>query len=151
MPEEVFIDASYWIAITYPRDQWHRNARTLWDLARENRWQMVTTNWTLYEALTALNGGFGRHDLALALRDLVQDTAIQVFDASDIEDMALNIFVTHADKRWSVVDCANFVCIGERRTPYAFAYDYDFNQAQAEFGFTRLGTPLRGLTNGHPS
>ena len=144
MPEEVFIDASYWIAVTYPRDRWHRNARDLWNIARENRWRLITTNWTLYEALTALSGGFGRHDLALALYEMTQDTAILVVDASDIEDLALRVFITHSDKSWSVVDCANFACIRDRQSRYAFAYDRDFNQAQSEFGFTRLGPPLKG-------
>ena len=144
MPEEVFTDASYWIAITYPRDRWHENAKSLWNMVRENRWRLVTTNWTLYEALTALNGSFGRHDLAVALYEMVQNTAILVVDASDVEDMALQVFTTHNDKSWSVVDCANFVCIGERRSMYALAYDEDFDQAQTEFGFTRLGPRLRG-------
>ena len=113
-------------------------------MARENSWRLVTTTWTLYEALTTLNGGFGRHDLALALYEMTRDTAILVIDASDVEDMALHVFTTHSDKRWSVVDCANFVCIRERQSRYAFAYDEDFNQAQSEFGFTRLGPLLRG-------
>ena len=144
MADEVFIDASYWIAVTYPRDHWHENARTLWNMIRENGWRLVTINWTLYEALTALNGRFGRHDLALALHEMVQNTAVLIVDASEVEDSALHIFRTHSDKRWSIVDCANFVCIRERQSRYALAYDEDFNQAQAEFGFTRLGPRLRG-------
>ena len=144
MANEVFVDASYWIAIAYPRDRWHENARTLWNMATRDRWQLVTTNWTLYEALTALNGGFGRHDLAVALLELTRDAAVLVVDASSLEEEALYVFTTHSDKRWSVVDCANFVCIKDRQSEYAFAYDQDFNQAQNEFGFTRLGPRIRG-------
>ena len=113
-------------------------------MARENEWRLVTTNWTLYEALTTLNGGFGRHDLATALYEMVRDTAVMVVDTSDVEGEALLVFTTHSDKRWSVVDCANFVCIRGRQSEYAFAYDEDFNQAQNEFGFTRLGPRIRG-------
>ncbi|MCY3638972.1 MAG: hypothetical protein OXG80_07730 [Chloroflexi bacterium] len=113
-------------------------------MAEENDWRLVTTNWTLYEALTALSGSFGRHDLAAALYEMVIDSAILVFDASSFEEEALYVFTTHSDKRWSVVDCANFVCIRDRQSKYAFAYDHDFNQAQNEFGFTRLGPQIRG-------
>ena len=103
------------------------------------RLSLVTTNWTLYEALTILNSRrTGRHDLALGLIETAKRRTT-IIDASQFEQRALDLFTSHADKRWSVVDCANFVCIRERGSPLALSFDRDFAQAQAEFGFEALG------------
>ncbi|MBE13607.1 MAG: hypothetical protein CL744_08515 [Chloroflexi bacterium] len=99
----------------------------------------MTTNWTLYEAITILNGRrVRRHDLAVNLLNIAQDSAV-IADASDYERQALEISRSHADKRWSVVGCANFVCIRERHRAMVLSFDRDFAQAQAEFGFAVLG------------
>ena len=137
--DEVFLDASFWIALVFPADQNHERAESLWEpILRIDR-RTVTTDWTLYEALTLLNGRRARrHDLALQLLDLAR-LSTDIVAASELETQALEVFTNHSDKRWSVVDCANFVCINERRSMWALAFDRDFAQAQSEFGFTLLG------------
>ncbi len=135
--DEAFIDASLWIAVAYPQGANHETGRVFWSAILLSKRSAVTTNWTLYEALTFLNSR-GRHDLALkALRLAEQETTI--VNAAEFEAEALNIFRGHADKRWSVVDCANFVCIKRRGSRWALSFDSDFAQAQVEFGFTLLG------------
>ena len=141
--DEVFVDASFWVAIMFAADQHHHEAQTLWEpiLSRDRR--TVTTNWTLYEALTVLNRRrVRRHDLALRLMEIAQRTT-QVVDASELEDQALDIFTSHFNSSWSVVDCANFACIDQRESMWALSFDRDFAQAQSEFGFTLLGVELR--------
>ena len=139
MNYEVFIDASFWVALIYKRDQNYGDAREHWERVNRSGRRIVTTNWTLYEALTILNGRHARHDLVLELLDLVHRTNTFVADASAFEQDALTIFTTHTDKRWSVVDCANFACIRQRSTLFALSYDErDFGQAQTEFGFTSI-------------
>ena len=138
--DEVFIDASFWIAIAYSPDSNHEGAERLWHhVIEEKDWRTATTNWTLYEAATRLNArNLARHDLALALLDLAERTTY-IDNASRFENQALSVFRSHDDKRWSVVDCANFVCIRERQSNWALSFDRDFVQAQHEFGFTLLG------------
>ena len=135
----VFVDASFWVALIYNEDQYHQTSEEIWDSLFRHDTIIMTTNWTLYEALTFLNSRRrGRHDLALELHILAQDSAA-VIDASEYEQQALEIFRSHTDKRWSIVDCANFVCIRERHSTMALSFDRDFAQAQAEFGFAVLG------------
>ena len=137
---EIFIDASFWIAMMNPRDEHYNQARVIWESIIRGEMRPLTTNWTLHEAATHLNSrGMARHDLALNLLDLVHGTAI-VENASDFEELTLEVFKSHSGRRWSVVDCANFVCIRERQSRFALSYDVrDFSQAQTEFGFTLLG------------
>ena len=136
---EVFIDASYWVALVFARDVNNPQSVNQWREITSLGWGILTTNWTLYEAITILNGRrVRRHDLAVHLLNIAQDSAA-VVDASAYEQEALEIFRSHTDKRWSIVDCANFVCIRERQSTMALSFDRDFAQAQAEFGFAVLG------------
>ena len=89
--------------------------------------------------MTFLNGSVGKHDLALNLLVLVQNASL-VADTSDFERQAVDVFSAHPDRRWSVVGCANFVCIVERDIMLGLSYDADFCQAQTEFAFVRLST-----------
>jgi len=135
----VFVDASFWVAYIHSEDQYHQASEDLWDRLLGQGVSIITTNWTLYEALTFLNSRRrGRHDLALELFALAQGSG-EIVDASEYEQQALEIFRSHTDKRWSIVDCANFVCIRERQSTMALSFDRDFAQAQAEFGFAVLG------------
>ena len=140
MRDEIFVDASFWIALVSQADGSHRRALLRWgDVVIQPRLR-ITTNWTLYEALTNLNSRqSNRHDLALRLLDIVRGPDTLVDDAAAYEQEALRIFAARADKRWSVVDCASFACIRARRCDLALSYDMrDFQQAQFEFGFTLL-------------
>lgn len=137
----MFVDASFWIALMDRIDQNHAHATEHWRFTSGVEWRRITTNWTLYEALTFLNSrSKARHDLALGLLNLIDTSNTLVVDAAAFEDAALDIFRTHSDKRWSVVDCASFVCIQERQSGFALSYDKrDFRQAQTEFVFRLLG------------
>ncbi|MCH7800875.1 MAG: type II toxin-antitoxin system VapC family toxin [Chloroflexi bacterium] len=135
----VFVDASFWVALIHHEDQYHPVSEDIWDRLLRHDATIITTNWTLYEALTFLNSRRrGRHDLAMELHALAMNSG-EIVDASAYEQQALEIFRSHTDKRWSVVDCANFVCIRERHSTMALSFDRDFAQAQAEFGFAVLG------------
>ena len=139
MHDEVFVDASFWIALIHGREERHQEARYRWQMSITTDLTPITTNWTLYEALTFLNSRQRRrHDLALRLLRLA-DMTTETIDASQFEQQALDIFVSHSDKHWSVVDCANFVCIRERGSHFALSFDRDFAQAQTEFTFQVLG------------
>ena len=137
--EEVFIDAGFWIAFTRDRDSHHREANDLWRSEVSGIRRPVTTNWTLYEALTYLNSRQrNRHDLAMGLLEFAASTS-EIIDAAQYERQALDVFRARVDKRWSVADCASFVCIRERGATRALSFDRDFAQAQREFNFTILG------------
>ena len=141
MAQEVFVDAGFWIALFTPRDEHHIEALVAWREVTSNHWRSVTTNWTLYEALTFLSCSLGRHDRAIEAFDFVsQLSEIVRIEHAQLEDRSLEIFRSHSDKRWSLVDCANFACIEHRRSELALYYDNDFQQARAEFGFNRWMT-----------
>ena len=60
MAEEVFVDANFWVALADSSDQHFLRAQRLWDTTVGPRWAKITTNWTLYEALTFLKRKEGK-------------------------------------------------------------------------------------------
>jgi uncharacterized protein len=133
--QEIFIDASFWTALFYARDERHTDARNVWPEIHSSQWLMLTTNWTLYETLTFLSSR-RRHDIAVQALDFITRSAQLVrIEIAGLENRSLEIFRRHSDKRWSVVDCANFACIEQRRCEQALSYDGNFRQAQGEFNF----------------
>ena len=89
---------------------------------------LLTTNWVKYEALTRLRG-YGmtpcRRLQELLDKDLFSVEAV----SQDLERRAVELFWTHTDKNWSVVDCSGFALMAERHILYAFAADRHFRQA----------------------
>ncbi|MBF8265929.1 MAG: hypothetical protein HW384_1793 [Dehalococcoidia bacterium] len=136
MAQAIFIDASAWVALFSPNDRNHGRARLLWKELVDNDWPLCTTNWTLYEAVTFLSCRFGRHVWATHLLDVAQD--ITVLSVIEVEEKAINTFRDHGDKRWSMVDCANFHALRRHGCQQTFAFDNNFQQAQEEFGFNVL-------------
>ncbi|MBI2909674.1 MAG: type II toxin-antitoxin system VapC family toxin [Chloroflexi bacterium] len=140
MIASVFVDASAWVATFSPDDANHVQATVLWGEVIERNWALLTTNWALYEALIVLKRRAGI-DAALKLWDLDESRGgmVRVVRvALGLEEAAVQTFFQHKDKTWSVVDCASFHTIRERKCRLAFAYDAHFRQASGEFGFELL-------------
>ena len=88
---EVFIDASYWVTLIFAPDVKILQSVNQWREIQSRNWGILTTNWTLYEAITILNGRrVRRHDLAVNLLNIAQDSAV-IADASDYERQTLEI------------------------------------------------------------
>ena len=140
MAREILVDTGFWVALFYPSDQHYSQARNAWRQVRREQWPVATTNWALYEVMTLLNCRSRRHDLAVrALEFVSRWSQIIHIEEAQLESRSLEIFRNHPDKQWSMVDCANFACIEQRRCEYALSYDHNFEQAQLEFRFQLLG------------
>lgn len=136
MAREIFVDAGFWIALHHPPDQYHRAARNLWQTMVTQRWRTTTSNWTLYESLTYFSSSLGRPDIGVrALEFITRLSAIVRVEEAGLESRAIEIYRTHPNMRWSMVDCANFACIEQRQSEYAVSFDHNFEQAQSEFNF----------------
>lgn len=137
MNGEVFIDASAWVALFWPSDGNFGSAERTWQELIKQDWLLVTTNWTLYEALTFMNT-HGRHDWAMKLLEQAEECSQIVSIDRETEESAMDWFARYQDKTWSVVDCANLETIRRRSCGRAFAFDRHFLQASGMIGFQVL-------------
>jgi len=137
MSEKVFMDASAWIAIGNPTDRWHPQGSTTYTDLGRRQVSMVTTNWTVYEALTLLKAKAGLHRAEELWDQVNVSPLIRVVHVTDeIEADGLDIFFRYTDKPWGVVDCVSFVVMEQLDCWQAFAFDQHFAQAAKQRGFT---------------
>ena len=113
------------IPLALERDQWSRSLRrNLRALAETGTPELVTTNWTYYEALAVCRRS-GMH-VVTRLRRIVdaQVSPAKVSDAAETE--ALRRFLTWHDKTASVVDHANLLVAVELGCEAILTFDDDF-------------------------
>lgn len=133
----VFLDASALVPLVHRRDQWHPALlRQMRALAAAGPFNLLTTNWTLYEAYAVLKraGHYRCTELAAFARDSIEISAVE----PDIENEAVSRFLGWADKSASVVDHANLLVALRHGCGAIITYDSDFDAIAA-------GTPIRLL------
>jgi uncharacterized protein len=129
----LFVDASFWIALRFPRDDRHDEAKELFALYGDQ--PLLTSNLVRGESWTVLRGRAG-HDAAVDLLDRLRTSKrIEVVRVSEeIEDEALEWLRRHDEREYSFVDATSFAFMRKRRITEALAFDSDFSAA----GFVEL-------------
>lgn len=128
----VFADAFYFVARLNRRDQHHDRVVAF---ARDFHARLLTTDWVLMEVADALAKSECRPRVRDFIQHLRQAPGCEVVPASrELMDRALALFQQHADKEWTLTDCASFVAMREAGLTEALTQDRHFEQA----GFTAL-------------
>ncbi|HEX6038193.1 type II toxin-antitoxin system VapC family toxin [Longimicrobium sp.] len=128
---EVFLDASYVIALAIPADEAHERAVERADWLRRNpEIGLVTTQPVLLEIGNML-AKYRFRDAAVAVLDTVaQDPRIHVIPLTDdLYADALSLFRQRKDKEWGMTDCVSFVVMQRRQLREALTTDHHFEQA----------------------
>jgi predicted nucleic acid-binding protein len=134
---ELFLDTAGWACLADRREQFHDAAELIYLQARRQGRLVVTTNYVLAELVTLLTSP--KHlpraeviDFADAIRAAPNVEVLHVDSALDAQ--AWQLLRSRRDKEWSLVDCASFVVMQQRKIAEALTTDRNFEQA----GFTRL-------------
>ncbi|HEX5726706.1 MAG TPA: type II toxin-antitoxin system VapC family toxin [Longimicrobiaceae bacterium] len=138
MAHELFLDASYAIALGSARDQHHAQAVDLARKIEADQTRLVTTRAIVLEIGNALAKQRHRRAAVALLEALERDPRIEVVAISEAlyhEGWAL--FRRHHDKEWGLTDCLSFVLMQQRGLTGALTTDDHFRQA----GFTALLIP----------
>ncbi|WP_420625386.1 type II toxin-antitoxin system VapC family toxin [Candidatus Poriferisodalis sp.] len=121
-----FVDTSFWIGFTIPRDRRHGDAVALW----RHRAPLRTSNLVLGETWTWLRSRVG-YAAALSFRELASQSpslSIAVVDAS-IDARAWEWLHRHDERVYSYVDATSFEIMRRERITEALAFDGDFSAA----------------------
>jgi predicted nucleic acid-binding protein len=125
-----FADASFWIAISNRRDQFHTRAIAWRTYLVGSGALLVTTEPVLWEWLNALVDPEIRGMAADGYRRCHRDARIEVVPLDErLIEAALELFETRRDKSWSLTDCSSFVVMGDRKLTDALTADHHFRQA----------------------
>ncbi len=129
----IFIDTSFWVALTNRRDTRHQDATAL--LAAHDTDRLITTNHVRGETWTFLRRRAG-HPVAVRFLDaLCASPRVEVLRVSErTEEEAERWLRQRDDREFSWVDATSFATMREQRAIEALAFDGDFSAA----GFTEL-------------
>ena len=127
-----FADASYWIALITPTDEFHQQAAEYEILAENDR--IVTTQLVLNEVLSPRSGTSPQMRMAAVdlVDRMIQDSRVTIVPQTPEQfDEALNTLRTVIDdKEWSITDCASFRVMWEQGIRDALTSDHHFRQAR---------------------
>jgi predicted nucleic acid-binding protein len=136
VPDSIFVDTSYVIALMNVRDQFHLQAVEL-----ANRFAgepLITTDAVLLEIGNALARNFKLEAAAIIEQFLAADEVTIVHLTPELFTKGFALYRQYQDKTWSLVDCISIVVMREASISRVLGFDSHFVQA----GFTVLDSEL---------
>ena len=126
----VFLDTSYFLALTHTGDRHHQRATTVRDQVNQNQSQQVTTEFVLMEFGDSLASLGGRHWVVPIIDRLYRHPRVEIISASSqLFRMGRDLFSGRPDQEWGLTDCTSFCVMEDRGITCALTADRHFSQA----------------------
>ena len=130
MQSEVFLDASFAIALSSPTDAHHQRARELAQEIRGSSARLVTTEAVVLEIGNALARLRFREASVRLIQALQADPKVEILPlAGDLFSLAFELYRSRPDKEWGLTDCVSFIVMRDRKITEALTADDHFRQA----------------------
>ena len=127
---EVFLDASFAIALSSVTDRNHVRAVELARQIETNRTPLVTTQAILLEIGNSLSKTRYRAAAIQLLESLETDPSVEVvLLTNSLYGFAFDLFKQREDKEWGLVNCISFIVMQDRGIADALTADTHFQQA----------------------
>lgn len=121
--KKTFVDTAFVIALVSDRDEFHERA-----VEYEHR-PVLTTDCVLLEVSNSLARNHKKESIIIIEKLLsTEETEIVRLD-ENLFNKAFELYKTHADKIWGLVDCISFVVMKEHGITDALTCDKHFVQA----------------------
>ena len=124
---QVFLDTVFVVALINRRDQYHQQACELTD--RFERHPLLTTDAVLLEIGNALARNYKEEAVEILEHFFTSDEVEIVHLTPQLFGQAFELYRSHKDKEWGLVDCISFVVMRERNLDQALTFDRHFAQA----------------------
>lgn len=124
---DAFVDTSFVVALVNRKDQNHSLAL---DLAERFAGPgIVTTDAILLEIGNALSRNFKRESVEIIEHFLTSDDVKVIHIHPPLFRKAFDLYKSHSDKLWGLIDCVSFVVMKELAITDALSADKHFEQA----------------------
>ncbi|MCX8062816.1 MAG: PIN domain-containing protein [Anaerolineales bacterium] len=133
----IFVDTAGWGNLVDPSQPYHSLAVNIYQTTRQQRNQLITTNYILLELVSLMSSPLNipRSKVIAFIDSIKQSPLVEVIHIDPLlDDRAWRLLRNRQDKQWSLTDCASFVVMEERDIREALTTDHHFEQA----GFNRL-------------
>jgi len=126
----MLVDTLFVVALVNERDQYHERAAAL--ARRYDGYPLLITDAVMLEIGNALARGYKAEAVAIIEEFLSADEVEVVGLTRDLFDRAFELYKTHRDKEWGMVDCVSFVVMRDAGIRSALTFDRHFVQAGFE-------------------
>lgn len=132
----IFCDTSAWIALADPREKWHPELlKFSRRIAAGEFGRILTSDYVLDETYTLLRMKVGMESVRRLRDQLRKSPNYEVVKVSEDQfERAVDLMLSHDDRRWSLTDCTSFVVMRDLRLSDALTLDRNFTQS----GFRQL-------------
>jgi len=135
MFEDIFVDASAWIALADKDDFHHKVAASHYPSIFKNHKTLVTSNLVIAETYIVLLNELG-HKAAIEFLERIKASPriLKICSNESIEAEAEGILAKYIDQDFSYADAVSFVIMKKQKIRKAFCFDKHFVTA----GFTNI-------------
>lgn len=131
----VFVDTAAWLALLNSRDVYHETANQVMSTLRQQKVQLMTTEFVLLEVADALAAPAFRQQTIQFINSLKDIPFLTIVPINKgLYDSAWELYSNRFDKEWGLTDCSSFVMMEQEEIVTAFTTDHHFVQA----GFQKL-------------
>lgn len=127
MPERIFVDTLFVIALINQRDQYHQQATELAEALAG--YPLLITDAVLLEIGNGLSRNYKQEAVQIIKQFLAADEVEVIHLNPELFEQAFDLYQTHQDKAWGLVDCISFVVMRESGVSRALTFDRHFKQA----------------------
>jgi predicted nucleic acid-binding protein len=128
--KQVFVDTSGFFAFLVGNDTFHAHARSLFEQASADNWELITTNIVMIEthALLLVRTRDGRRN-AIEFVDQIRRPPFRIERITEQDEgAAIDLLRAHEDKAYSLCDALSFVVMERLDIADAIAFDTHFRQ-----------------------
>jgi predicted nucleic acid-binding protein len=130
LPNKVFVDTSFFIALLNSNDEDHPRSVALQQQLSAANVRKITSEYILLELGNGLSRLRFRHLAGQLISLVYQDASFEVIPSSShLFSRSLSLFNQRPDKEWGLTDCSSFVIMQELALNAALTADHHFQQA----------------------
>ena len=127
MPNRIFVDTLFVIALINPRDQYHAKASEL--AAKYEKHPLLITDAVLLEIGNGLARNYKQEAVEI-IEDFIDSEEVEIAHLTPtLFERAFNLYRKHNDKDWGLIDCISFLVMTDANINQALTFDQHFEQA----------------------
>ena len=130
MPNQIFIDTLFVVALINPRDQYHAKATEL--AAKYEDHSFLISDAVLLEIGNGLARNY-KEEAIKVIEGFFDSEEVEIVRlTSELFERAFELYKKYKDKDWGLIDCISFVVMKEAGVNQALTFDQHFEQAGFE-------------------
>jgi predicted nucleic acid-binding protein len=122
-----FVDTSAFLAILDSDDQYHTQAKNVWEGMISQDENLLCTNYTLVETYALVQNRLGMDAVRTLQEDVLPLVGVEWMDAQSHYSSVMALLIA-GRRKLSLVDCASFETMRRLGVLTAFAFDPDFEE-----------------------